>query len=882
MQNKTEVYWGKRQDGIGDIQHPLSHHCLEVAAVLHALLEIDTIKRRLATSAGLADLTPKQIVRLTSLAALHDAGKYNHGFQNQSDQWQTHGHVREIFQLLFDHPRQEEGYQALNLGTIAEWFQDTTNLVDWLWAIFCHHGRPLPGDPFCAGKPSNSVTQAISPRVWEKQGSKDPLSGLAELASAIRYAWPEAFVDDADQVDRLPLTPPMQHLFNGLLTLADWIGSDADHFFPFAVDATLPSPAVLAQKARRATQALGCDVTAARAVLAGRSIDFSAIFGYPHPNPMQQVVATLPIAAAGDVVILESETGSGKTEAAILYFLNLFRAGVVDGLYFALPTRAAAVQIHERVRQAVAKAFGPDHPPVVLAVPGYLRVDDQEGTRLAPFQTLCPDDPSDRQRYRGWAAEHPKRYLAAPVAVGTVDQILLSALATPHAHMRAAALSRLLLVVDEVHASDAYMTTILQEVVTRHLAVGGETLLMSATLGAAARTRLLLGPRTDPPSPAAAAATPYPLLSRQHGPSQPVLVEVAAKQVHIFQTPLADDPEAVAAQALKAAQAGARVLVIRNTVRWAIVTQQALEKQVGAASDLLLQCAGVPVPHHSRYAPDDRRRLDLAIEARFGKGKSAQSGLVAISTQTTEQSLDIDADLIITDLCPMDVLLQRIGRLHRHQRTDRPAAYQTAQLLLLTPTEGLEVHMEAGGKVSNTAMGHGWGSVYPDLRMLAATLAALPMPAVITIPADNRRLVEAATHPDNLAALANDLGDAWQRHAAAVWGVTAAQRNAARSGLYNRDKWLYECEFLQDERITTRLGLDDRLVHFDPARMGPFGGRIAVLTIPGRWLKGQPPSDALPSDITPTNGAFAFTFNGYRFHYDRLGLRPVTTQEGAT
>ena len=519
------------------------------------------------------------------------------------------------------------------------WFHDQDATLNWLWAIFCHHGLPLTGDPFCAGKPSNSVMRAISPCVWENQGSQDPLSGLAELASAIRYAWPKAFIDDADPADRLPLTPAMQHLFNGLLTLSDWIGSDADHFFPFAVDATLPSPMVLAQKARRATQALGCDVTTARTALAGQPMDFSAIFGYPYPNPMQQAVATLPLVTAGSVVILESETGSGKTEAAILHFLNLFRAGVVDGLYFALPTRAAAVQIHERVCQAVGKAFGPDHPPVVLAVPGYLRVDDQDGTRLAPFQTLWPDDPNERQRYRGWAAEHPKRYLAAPVAVGTVDQILLSALATPHAQMRAAALSRLLLVVDEVHASDAYMTTILEEVVTRHLAVGGETLLMSATLGAAARTRLLSGPRTEPPDYASAIATPYPLLSRQHGQPLPVLVETSAKRVHIRQTPQANDPAAVADQALTAARAGARVLVMRNTVHWAIATQQALEEQVGIASDLLLQCAGVPTPHHSRYAPDDRKRLDRAIEVRFGKGKSAQSGLVAISTQTTEQSL---------------------------------------------------------------------------------------------------------------------------------------------------------------------------------------------------------------------------------------------------
>ncbi|MEO5339807.1 MAG: CRISPR-associated helicase Cas3' [Magnetococcus sp. MYC-9] len=880
MQTGTAIYWGKRQDGTDGVRlHPLVHHCLEVATVLRTLLEMEGIARRLACSAGLARLTPRQVVRLSALAALHDAGKYNHGFQEQGGRWQTHGHVREIFRLLLDHPRQDEGYRALDLEAMTGWFQDAGLATEWLWAIFCHHGRPLAGDPFRLGEPAHSALQTIDPRIWEPQKGCDPLSGLRELAGAVRHAFPEAFADTGDPADRLPLTPPMQHLFNGLLTWADWIGSDT-RFFPFATEATLPSRAALSQKARRAVRETGCDITAARVALMERSIDFQAIFGYQRPNPVQQAVAALAPDSSGSLVILESETGSGKTEAAILHFLNLFRAGRVDGLYFALPTRAAAVQIHGRVVRAVERAFGPDHPPVVLAVPGYIRVDDAEGIRLAPFQTLWPDDPADRQKHRGWAAEHPKRYLAAPVAVGSVDQVLLSALATSHAHLRAATLSRLLLVVDEVHASDAYMTTLLQEVVERHRAVGGEALLMSATLGAATRTRLLHGPRTEPPSPEVAAALPYPLLSRQNGPTQPIAVETAAKRVHVCQTPLADDPAAVAEQALTAARAGARVLVIRNTVRWAIATQQAVEERAGERPELLLQCAGVPAPHHGRYAPDDRRGLDQAIEARFGKGAVAQGGCVAISTQTTEQSLDMDADWIITDLCPMDVLLQRLGRLHRHLRMDRPAVCQEARLLLLTPREGLEAHMDAHGKPSNTAMGHGWGSVYPDMCTLAATLATLPTPSVITLPADNRRLVEAATHPDHLARLASALGEAWTRHAATQWGVTAAQRNTARNGIYDRDQWLSACNFdaSRAQRITTRLGLDDRLVRFDPAPMGPFGARIPVLTVPGRWFKDQPPPDALPGEITPMDRAFAFTFHGHRFHYDRLGLRPVTTE----
>src|SRR5690606_3841040 len=157
-----------------------------------------------------------------------------------------------------------------------------------------------------------------------------------------------------------------------------------------------------------------------------------------------------PIAEQGSTVILEAETGSGKTEAALLHFMKLFHAGLVDGLYFALPTRTAATQIHGRVCAVIARAFpnAATRPAVVLAVPGYLRVDDVLGTRgpnfsvawspdqpapiLASPQALWNDDEVERYRFRGWAAEHPKRYLAGTVVVGTIDQVLLSALKVNH------------------------------------------------------------------------------------------------------------------------------------------------------------------------------------------------------------------------------------------------------------------------------------------------------------------------------------------------------------------------------------------------------------------------------------------------------------------
>ena len=190
------------------------------------------------------------------------------------------------------------------------------------------------------------------------------------------------------------------------------------------------------------------------------------------------------------LVIIESETGSGKTEAALWRFARLYEAGLVDGLYFALPTRAAAKQIFDRVNSLSSPIcfLRTGRPEPVLAVPGYLRSGDVHGQRLQDYQVWWDDHAADGRR---WAAESPKRFLTAQIAIGTVDQVMLGSLKVKNAHMRASGLARNLLVVDEVHASDAYMSEVLGAVLDTHLGAGGYALLMSATLGSTARHRWL-------------------------------------------------------------------------------------------------------------------------------------------------------------------------------------------------------------------------------------------------------------------------------------------------------------------------------------------------------------------------------------------------------
>jgi len=266
----------------------------------------------------------------------------------------------------------------------------------------------------------------------------------------------------------------------------DWLGSDTA-FFRYAKIGERRAETAPAS-ADRAIATLGLDAGNWRARLDDPAPSFEQVFG----NPPYAAQADTGADDLGTLVILESETGSGKTEAALWRFVQLFRLGEVDSLYFALPTRVAATQLYERVRAAVDRLWPKDAPLVVRALPGYAAADGQEPKALPDFEVQWPDDPDDLTAHRRWSAESPKRFLAAPVAVGTIDQALFGALQVRHAHLRHALLARSLLVVDEVHASDAYMTALLERLLRAHLGCGGSALLLSATLGASARDRLLI------------------------------------------------------------------------------------------------------------------------------------------------------------------------------------------------------------------------------------------------------------------------------------------------------------------------------------------------------------------------------------------------------
>ena len=881
----TRHFWAKADRDASHRVHLLEHHIADVGACFQALLHQPTVRRRLAHTAGLLDLDDATVARLAALAALHDIGKVNQRFQTQiwraedldgKRKTRTAGHTSVLVPVLDykDSQTAEWFFDALGWNDILAWDDaDGLTTCGLLVATLSHHGRPL--NLYDSRQPNS--------RIWQSFGNLDPRRFVERVGRLARCWFPTAFRGPAPP---LPSGPAFQHMFLGLCTLADWIGSD-EGLFGYVEEPDDDYMVVARKRAARAVKVLGLNIEDQRKLLPDLP-DFGELFaieGSPRPNSIQEQSAwKTPLDE--QLVIVESETGSGKTEAALWRFARMYEQNLIDGLYFALPTRAAAKQLHNRVTAFAAKMFPGDHrPETVLAVPGYVRAGDFTGKHLPDFKVLWDDRPDVEAGKRRWAAESNKRFLAAQIAVGTVDQAMMAALQVRHAHMRAACLARNLLVVDEVHASDPYMRVILEALLNAHLDSGGYALLMSATLGSVARRQWLLRPRraSNLPSQSLSEAieTAYPAVSTADDGREAVAGagENDQKKVVAIDAGFSmHDFDHVAGLALGAARCGAKILVVRNTVDYAVKTQRAIE--VGAESgeeELMFRCNRRPTLHTGRFAAEDRLLLDAEVERQLGKRREG-GGRVVVGTQTLEQSLDIDADLLITDLCPMDVLLQRIGRLHRHARERRASDYQEPRcIVLLPPHDDLTplLSKRSGGTERNGLGGY----VYPDLRILELTRRLVVEHSSKgepwRIPEMNRELVERTTHPDALGDLVGDMGEDWVSHGNEVEGVGIADRLTARNVVIKRGASFLDREVVfadAEEAIRTRLGNEGVEVRFTPPPPSPFDPERSIpkLAIPEHLSRGL----ANEEDVEPaeTDQGFEFRVGTRRFRYDRMGL----------
>lgn len=382
-------------------------------------------------------------------------------------------------------------------------------------------------------------------------------------------------------------------------------------------------------------------------------LSFEDIFTFS-PRPAQR--ALYEAITDPGVFILEAPMGMGKTEAALYAAYRMLEQRKSSGIYFALPSQLTSNRIHERVNAFLGHILEDRQQALLLHGMAWLERYRQQsmGREAAPN--------------RSWFAQG-RRGILAPFAVGTVDQALFAAMNVRYGSLRTFGLAGKTVILDEVHSYDAYTGTLVDALVAQLRAIGCTVIILSATLTAHRRAALLDGE---------AVSAAYPLISA--APVRAAVREIAcAADTRVTVSISHATDETALEEALERAEQGERILWIENTVAEAQERFRLLAGRASAMSD-------VPVSLlHSRFTPEDRAKNEAHWTAFFhpqAEGRGQQGGIL-VGTQVVEQSLDLDADFLITRFCPTDMLLQRLGRLWRHgDKVRRPPSARHAACLL--------------------------------------------------------------------------------------------------------------------------------------------------------------------------------------------------------
>jgi CRISPR-associated helicase Cas3 len=553
----------------------------------------------------------------------------------------------------------------------------------------------------------------------------------------------------------------------GLVILADWLAS-TERLFPYAGGFSPAYPAEAVARATRIREEMGLRGfwSPSRTGIVDPRRLMSERFGGKEPRPVQ--LAAYESASAGQgpgLLLIEAPMGEGKTEAALLAAEVIASQTGSNGMFVGLPTQATADQMFGRVTGWL------------VAQPGQVTVTLAHGKagRNEAYQRLMPEavgigENEAEITASQWLAGR-KRRLLAPVVVGTVDQLLLAGVASRHVALRFLGLTGKVVVIDEVHAYDAYMSVILRRVLAWLGAAQVPVILLSATLPAGTRVELLgayagelisqgnsgyplvtwvSAPTTGQPE---GSFVPEWERSAEPATARPRSYHPASAQARTARIEFhAERDEAEAADlACGAVGEGGCVLVLRNTVGRAQRTYEHVAATLAPGEATLA---------HARFTAADRRIRDRLLAERFGPDGAGGRPIrhVVVATQVAEQSLDIDFDLLISDLAPVDLLLQRLGRVHRHKRP-RPPHLQVPRLIV-AGHGGLRP-----GRPPALPLGCEW--VY-GRHLLWRTAAVLLDREKLDLPTDIPRLVDAVYGDEQVGPLqwAGALREAHAEHLA--------------------------------------------------------------------------------------------------------------------
>ncbi|MDO6581494.1 CRISPR-associated helicase Cas3' [Photobacterium sp. 2_MG-2023] len=780
-------YWGKAKrdpEQPGADYHLLPYHCLDVAAVGYLLL--DPNKPLTQDLADFLEVTPEQLRGLWAFClALHDLGKFAAAFQLLSpagyialqDPKKAKGYDGKAFRhdrmgLYFWEERKKDITASLFGDTVCapnELKRAAGTLMILMDCVLGHHGQPV----------SHQETRTIK-RFTEPHNLDDAHQFMLDVIELFQPALPlEKFLSKTWR-QRLK---QVSWQFAGLAVLADWIGSD-QNFFKYC-DEPMPLNNYWPEALFRAQKALAnTDLNQQPQIRPFLSVHEH--FGF-NPTPLQAWAETVPIRQTPQLFILEDVTGAGKTEAALTLTHRLMQSGVADGFYFGLPTMATSNAMFDRVAdhylQMLALEDG-QQPSIVLA---HGAREMNERFREAVLVSGPADADYDRRDHTAtaqcnqWLSDSRKKALLAPVGVGTIDQALLAVLPRRHQSLRLLGLNRKVLIFDEVHAADEYMFELLESLLTLHFHQGGSVILLTATLSQKQRQRLSnawLKAAELPCRPLLKTEfTDYPLAT--HITSDSVLpiqeqklasrASVSREVTVVHRTSFDECLQTL----FRAVEAGQCVVWVRNTVNDALEAFDAVCSRMANPDDCLL--------FHSRFVLADRKRKEDRVLATFGKKANAadRRGKVLIATQVFQESLDADADVMISDLCPIDDLIQRTGRLHRHTRNASGEYQQDCQDARQPPV--LYLHAPDWDDTPEADwLSRGFQqtqSVYRSPGRLWLGLRKLRHLGAIRMPTEARELIEAVYSDASLAQIPPSMQLMEDDHYAKARGISAKAKS---------------------------------------------------------------------------------------------------------
>ena len=879
---------------------PLWLHLLDAAAVAEHLARHwlapttrDLIEREFADSAS--ELTPvEELCLLASwIAGVHDIGKCTPAFSVQAkgldDRMKEAGLSHGPIDLL---ERRKVPHALAGHLILENWLMDEH---DWDFdpaealasVVGAHHGIP-------------PTSAALTTDYY----GHEHLLGEDEAWNATRHELLDLVARRTDAADLLPHwarhTWPQHFLveLSGLVIVSDWIASTQAYFPLLPLDddgARLLAPE--AHALRVATGLSRLEIPAPwRPRDEGADPDalLTSRFDLPEGSRATDVQARTLRAARSmslpGLLIVQESTGGGKTEAALMAAEVLAARTHRSGILFALPTQATTDAMFSRELdwlESIEEAYAGEGAPSDFAAQllhgrarlnkeaqqlrrrGYeIRdrllgsLDDSTGETPRPIGIGWDEEEArtghvtgaeDRRRadlaILAWFSGRKKSMLSDFV-VTTVDHLLFGAMRSPHLAMRHLGLSRKVVIVDEVHSYSTYMNVYLDRVLTWLAAYGVPVVLLSATLSEARCSsmvdayrrglRLAAGERLHRRPAPESVHTPFPCLVTAGEDRTEVVATASGRRSTISLRRLAKD--ALVPLLEEALADGGCALVVRNTVRRAQETYETLRERFGEDVGL----------NHARFTIGDRLAKDKDLLDRFGPPRKAGKRphrAIVVATQVVEQSLDVDFDLLVTDLAPIDLVLQRIGRLHRHQRQRPPRlAEPTCCIDWLPSTSSPEPSLEPGAK-----------AIYGEQDMLMSAAAldrVINGSGVVTVPDDVHDLIEAVYGSDA------PIPPLWREAVAHARETRAtedrAKHDAAQGFLLNEPErsgknsslvgWLHTTASDNEEKghAQVRDGEDSlEVILLDLRRAG---GQEELRTLPSAP---EAPSTMIPTDCAP-------------------------------